>query len=159
MDKVGIDDKSLKDKKKNENKAWLSQRLSELGEDRIIYTSNSTGRHPYTKEVLLLAERQGSRQADMAEACEVSQSQISQWMSGQSKATNEQLEPLIDLISPLMPGRSFFIEKIVKEVVFKLPDDWEEKAVAAFLRKKASNMPGFDPASIQQSAYGGVVSE
>ena len=35
---------------KNENKAWLSQRISELGEDKILYTSNSSGRHPRAAE-------------------------------------------------------------------------------------------------------------
>ena len=84
-----------KESHKNDNKAWLSQRVSELGEDKILYSSNSSGRHPYTREVLLLAELRVFKQVDMAEMCQVSQSQISQWLGGQSKATGEQLGSLI----------------------------------------------------------------
>lgn len=126
-------DGKKKESHKNDNKAWLSQRISELGEDKILYTSNSSGRHPYTREVLLLAELRGLKQVDMAEMCDVSQSQISQWLAGKSKATGEQLESLIDKIAPVSPGESFHFKTIISRVTLALPDDWEHEAVSKYL--------------------------
>ncbi len=148
-----------KESHKNDNKAWLSQRVSELGEDKILYSSNSSGRHPYTREVLLLAELRGFKQVDMAEMCQVSQSQISQWLGGQSKATGEQLESLIDHISPLAPGKEFFIEEVVKRVTLSLPDDWEIRAVVGYLEKNARGMSGINESNIQHYALEGILAE
>lgn len=144
---------------KNDNKAWLSQRVSELGEDKILYSSNSSGRHPYTREVLLLAELRGFKQVDMAEMCQVSQSQISQWLGGQSKATGEQLESLIDHISPLAPGKDFFIEEVVKCVTLSLPDDWELNAVVEYLKRNARGMSNINESNIQHYALEGILAE
>lgn len=148
-----------KESHKNDNKAWLSQRVSELGEDKILYSSNSSGRHPYTREVLLLAELRGFKQVDMAEMCQVSQSQISQWLGGQSKATGEQLESLIDHISPLAPGKDFFIEEVVKRVILSLPDDWELNAVVEYLERNAHGMSNINESYIQHYALEGVLAE
>ncbi|CCK77274.1 Chromosome binding protein [Oleispira antarctica RB-8] len=148
-----------KESHKNDNKAWLSQRVSELGEDKILYSSNSSGRHPYTREVLLLAELRGFKQVDMAEMCQVSQSQISQWLGGQSKATGEQLESLIDHISPLAPGKEFFIEEVVKRVTLSLPDDWEIRAVVGYLEKNARGMSNINESNIQRYALEGILAE
>ncbi len=159
VDKAGFDSKALKDNKKNENKAWLSQRVSEIGRDQLLYASNNTGRHVYTKEVLLFAEQEGLIQSEMAGICGVSQSQISQWISGQSKATNEQLGPLISQISPVMPGKDFHIEKVIKSAFLCLPDNWEEQAVGYYLRKRVGERLDVSPASVQEYAYGGLVIE
>ncbi|MFT4776213.1 MAG: hypothetical protein ACI9B7_000581 [Oleispira sp.] len=148
-----------KESHKNENKAWLSQRISELGEDKILYSSNSSGRHPYTREVLLLAELRGFKQVDMAEMCQVSQPQISQWLAGQSKATGGQLESLIDHISPLAPGKSFHIEEVVESVTLSLPDDWELSAVVEYLEKNANGMQEINVSNIQRYALEGVLAE
>tara|TARA_B110000211_G_scaffold231181_1_gene292265 strand:+ start:2047 stop:3696 length:1650 start_codon:yes stop_codon:yes gene_type:complete len=148
-----------KESHKNDNKAWLSQRVSELGEDKILYSSNISGRHPYTREVLLLAELRGFKQVDMAEMCQVSQSQISQWLGGQSKATGEQLESLIDHISPLAPGKDFFIEEVVKRVTLSLPDDWELNAVVEYLVRNAHGMSNINESYIQHYALEGVLAE
>lgn len=152
-------DGKKKESHKNDNKAWLSQRISELGEDKILYTSNSSGRHPYTREVLLLAELRGLKQVDMADMCDVSQPQISQWLAGQSKATGEQLESVIDRISPLAPGKSFHIEEVVESVTLSLPEDWEEKAVSKYLEKSARGIPYTSAGYVQQYALAGVLSE
>lgn len=122
-----------KESHKNENKAWLSQRISELGEDKILYSSNSSGRHPYTREVLLLAELRGLKQVDMAEMCQVSQPQISQWLSGQSKATGEQLKPVINEITPVLPGKDFHFKTIISRVFITLLEGWEYEAVSKYL--------------------------
>lgn len=148
-----------KESHKNDNKAWLSQRVSELGEDKILYSSNSSGRHPYTREVLLLAELRGFKQVDMAEMCQVSQSQISQWLGGQSKATGEQLESLIDHISPLAPGKDFFIEEVVKRVTLSLPDGWELNAVVEYLKRNALGMREINVSNIQRYALEGILAE
>jgi transcriptional regulator with XRE-family HTH domain len=148
-----------KESHKNDNKAWLSQRVSELGEDKILYSSNSSGRHPYTREVLLLAELRGLKQVDMAEMCQVSQPQISQWLAGQSKATGEQLESLIDHISPLAPGKEFFIEEVVNSVTLSLPDDWELSAVVDYLERNADGMDETNVSNIQRYALEGVLAE
>ena len=122
-----------KESHKNENKAWLSQRISELGEDKILYSSNSSGRHPYTREVLLLAELRGLKQVNMAEMCQVSQPQISQWLSGQSKATGEQLKPVINEITPVLPGKDFHFKTIINRVFIALSEGWEYEAVSKYL--------------------------
>lgn len=144
---------------KNENKAWLSQRVSELGEDKILYSSNSSGRHPYTREVLLLAELRGLKQVDMAEMCQVSQPQISQWLAGQSKATGEQLESVIDKITPVLPGEDFHFKTIISRVFIALPESWEYDAVGKYLSSQGVPRHQLTEQSMSQLVLAGVVGE
>ncbi len=131
---------------KNEiNKAWLSQSIRDLGEETLLHPKVTSDRHPYTKEVLLLAGRQGYSQDAMGGICGVSQSQISQWIDSQSKASFNQIGPLIDKLSPIAPGDSFHFRTVVKKTYLKLPEDWEVKMLQLHLdsrysREQLSNM-------------------
>ncbi|MEY8200708.1 MAG: hypothetical protein RPS47_15840 [Colwellia sp.] len=131
---------------KNEiNKAWLSQSIRDLGEETLLHPKVTSDRHPYTKEVLLLAGRQGYSQDAMGGICGVSQSQISQWIDSQSKASFDQIGPLVDRLSPVAPGGSFHFRTVVKKTYLKLPEDWEVKMLQLHLdsrysRKQLSDM-------------------
>ncbi|MEY8213473.1 MAG: hypothetical protein RPR97_03210 [Colwellia sp.] len=131
--------------KNEKNKAWLSQSIRDLGEETLLHPKVTSDRHPYTKEVLLLAGRQGYSQDAMGGICGVSQSQISQWIDSQSKASFDQIGPLIDKLSPIAPGGSYHFRTVVKKTYLKLPEDWEVKMLQLHLdsrysREQLSNM-------------------
>jgi len=130
--------KSLKTNKNDRNKAWLSQMMNEVGEETLLHPKVSSDRHPYTKEVLLIAGLHGYSQEAMGRICGVSQSQISQWIDGQSKASFVQLRSLINKLSPMAPGDSFHFKTIVNKTYFKLPEDWEVKVLQKKLRSDYS---------------------
>ena len=111
--------------KKAENKVWLSQRIHEIGIENLLYPTVRSISHPYTKEVLLIAETQGYKQNTIATMCGVTQPQVSQWLDGQGKANLERITPLINKLSPIAPGDEFHIKTIVSETTIEFSEDWE----------------------------------
>jgi len=126
--------------KKERNKVWLTKRISEIGEDTLLYPKVNAKKHPYTKEVILIASTQGYKQQPISELCGVSQSQVSLWERGENQATIEQLAPLVAKLSPKVPGNVFHYKTIVSKTFIELPDDWEKAMLLkAYSRVKSSD--------------------
>jgi len=126
--------------KKERNKVWLTKRISEIGEDTLLYPKVNAKKHPYTKEVILIAGTQGYKQQPISELCGVSQSQVSLWERGENQATIEQLAPLVAKLSPKVPGNVFHYKTIVSKTFIELPDDWEKAMLLkAYSRVKSSD--------------------
>lgn len=114
------------DNKKEMKKSWLTQRISEIGEQSLLYPKVNAKTHPYTKEVILIAGTQGYKQEPIRKICGVSQSQVSLWERGINQATIEQLAPLIAKLSPKVPGNTFHHKTVVKKTYQELPSEWEK---------------------------------
>ncbi|PKH02515.1 hypothetical protein CXF72_11235 [Psychromonas sp. MB-3u-54] len=124
--KAGV--KELNEENKKEmKKSWLTQRISEVGEETLLYPKVNAETHPYTKEVILIAGTQGYKQEPISKICGVSQSQVSLWERGINQATIDQLGPLIAKLSPRVPGNAFHYKTIVSRTYIELPDDWEKE--------------------------------
>lgn len=119
-----------KSDKKADKKALLNLRINEIGEDRILYPHTNAKRHPYTQEIMLMADAQGYIQKQIAELCGVSQPAVSQWENGENLATLEQLENLIPKLTPMAPGKGFHKLKVVKRTYKQLVEGWETDMIA-----------------------------
>ncbi len=128
---------SRKDKK-SAQKDKLVMLQSSIGYEKLLYPFSShkhTERHPYTREVLGLGEAYGFTQSIMAEMAGVSQSQISQWLDGQSKATCEQLDSITHCLLTKAPGDSFYLLEGVTKSWIELPEDWELKMFQLYISR------------------------
>lgn len=123
---------NTKDTKKDQKKALLSQRICEIGESSILYPQGMGERHPYTQEVMLLADAKGYNQTEIGKICGVTQSMVSQWENNESKATVDCLKPLIQNLTPTAPGDSFQVLKSVQKTYKYLPDSWESDMLTWF---------------------------
>ncbi|MEZ9823013.1 hypothetical protein AB4238_20710 [Shewanella sp. 10N.286.45.A1] len=73
-----------------------------------------------------MAERSGISITKIGEILSWSQSYVSQLKSGKGKAKVSDLEPLISLLSPRLPGDRFYNYTVFREARPKLPSDWEQ---------------------------------
>ncbi|MGS0826802.1 hypothetical protein ACVBIO_13410 [Shewanella sp. 0m-8] len=94
--------------------------------NEILFPIDASEKHPYTKEVIELAERSGISITKIGEILSWSQSYVSQLKSGKGKAKVSDLEPLISLLSPRLPGDRFYNYTVFREAKPILPSDWEQ---------------------------------
>ncbi|GIU47214.1 hypothetical protein TUM4438_25630 [Shewanella sairae] len=94
--------------------------------NEILFPIDASEKHPYTKEVIELAERSGISITKIGEILGWSQSYVSQLKSGKGRAKVSDLEPLISLLSPRLPGDRFYNYTVFREARPILPSDWEQ---------------------------------
>lgn len=86
-------------------------------------------KHPHTKEVIALAEQSGISLTKISEILKCSQPYVSQLKAGSGKVKIVDLEPLISLLSPKLPGDSFHTYTVFREARPIFPDDWEQQVL------------------------------
>jgi len=86
-------------------------------------------KHPHTKEVIALAEQSGISLTKISEILKCSQPYVSQLKAGSGKVKVIDLEPLISLLSPKLPGESFHTYTVFREARPIFPDDWEQQVL------------------------------
>ena len=109
------------------------------GIDDILYPIEVSNKHPYTKEIIKLAEDQGINLTEIANLMGCSQPNVSQLKAGERLAKTVDLEPLIQILSPKSPGEEFYSYTIVKSITPDLPEYWEEEVLLAGLRAASQN--------------------
>ena len=104
------------------------------GINEILYPIEVGNKHPYTKEIIKLAEGHGINLTDIANLMGCSQPNVSQLKAGDRLAKVIDLEPLIQLLSPTLPGEEFHAYTVVKNITPQLPEYWEEEVLLTGLR-------------------------
>ncbi|GGB75442.1 hypothetical protein [Shewanella inventionis] len=103
--------------------------------NEILFPIDATEKHPHTREVIKLAESAGISLTEISEMLKCSQPYVSQLKAGKGKAKIVDLEPLISLLSPKLPGDNFYTYTIFREAKPLLPDDWEQQVLMKGLTK------------------------
>ncbi|MDO6777371.1 hypothetical protein Q4591_18685 [Shewanella sp. 3_MG-2023] len=98
-------------------------------QNEVLFPVVTSDKHPHTKEIILLAEQSGMTLTKISEILNYSQPYVSQLKSGKGKAKTTDLEPLITLLSPKLPGTSFYTYKVFRRAKVVFPDNWEQQVV------------------------------
>lgn len=110
-----------------------------LDKNEILFPLNVSNKHPYTKEIIELAEKADIGVSQIAELLNCSQPYVSQLKKGQGNAKVEALAPLISLLSPKLPGNNFSSYMVFKRAIPLIPQDWEQQVLLTGLREKSKS--------------------
>lgn len=113
-----------------------------LDKNEILFPKTVSDKHPFTQDVLKLAEQADIGVGQIAEILKCSQPYISQLKKGGQKVQLEKLEPLIHLLSPKLPGDNFQTFSIFKSALPVIPDDWEQQVLMRGLSDISKQSPG-----------------
>ncbi|MGD8231665.1 helix-turn-helix domain-containing protein [Vibrio sp. TRT 1302] len=149
--KIGGIDKNVSKINKLALKQALNQTLNTYGLERMLFPLMLQDcRHPFTQEVMLLADEHGFKQSQIAELCGVSQPTVSGWENGEGRASHAQIEKLTRKLSARAPGNEFYIFDIATSAEHVLSEDWEVKMLAKHLRVDTSQLKQHLWENIQQ---------
>lgn len=139
--KVGDIDKNVSKINKLALKKVLNQTLDTYGLEGMLFPLMLQDcRHPFTQEVMLLADEHGFKQSQIAELCGVSQPTVSGWENGEGRASHDQIEKLTRKLSARAPGNEFYVFDIATSAEHLLREDWEVEMLAKHLRVDASQL-------------------
>lgn len=110
-----------------------------LDKNEILFPLNISSKHPYTKEIIELAEKADIGVSQIAEILKCTQPYVSQLKKGKGNAKVEALAPLISLLSPKLPGESFHTYTVLREAKPIIPDNWEQQVLVTGLTEVSTN--------------------
>jgi len=113
-----------------------------LDKNEILFPKTVSDKHPFTQEVIKLAEQSDIGVGQIAAILKCSQPYISQLKKGGQKVQFEKLEPLIHLLSPKLPGDNFQTFSIFKSALPVIPEDWEQQVLLRGLSEVSKQLPG-----------------
>lgn len=113
-----------------------------LDKNEILFPKTVSDKHPFTQEVIKIAEQADIGVGQIAEILKCSQPYISQLKKGGQKVQLEKLEPLINLLSPKLPGDTFQTVTVFKNAAPDIPEDWEQQVLMRGLAKASKSSPG-----------------
>uniref|UniRef100_UPI004047FE41 hypothetical protein n=1 Tax=Rheinheimera sp. TaxID=1869214 RepID=UPI004047FE41 len=113
-----------------------------LDKNDILFPKTVSDKHPFTQDVLKLAEQADIGVGQIAEILKCSQPYISQLKKGSQKVQLEKLEPLIHLLSPKLPGDNFQTLSVFKRALPVIPEDWEQQVLLRGLSNVSKQSPG-----------------
>lgn len=149
--KVGDIDKNVSKINKLALKQMLNQTLDTYGLEGMLFPKMlQDSRHPFTQEVMLLADEYGFKQSQIAEICGVSQPTVSGWENGEGRAAHDQIEKLTRKLSARAPGNEFYVFDIATSAEHVLCEDWEIKMLAKHLGVDGSQLKQHLWENIQQ---------
>lgn len=112
-----------------------------LDKNDILFPKTVSDKHPFTQEVIKIAEQADIGVGQIAEILKCSQPYISQLKKGSQKVQLEKLEPLIHLLSPRLPGGNFQTFSIFKSAKPVIPEDWERQVLMHGLSNLSKQSP------------------
>ncbi|WP_087019595.1 hypothetical protein [Thaumasiovibrio subtropicus] len=149
--KIGDIDKNVRKINKLALKQALNQTLNTYGLEGMLFPLMLQDcRHPFTQEVMLLADEYGFKQSQIAELCGVSQPIVSGWKNGEGRVSHDHIEKLTRRLSARAPGNEFYVFDIASSAEHVLCEDWEIKMLAKNLRIDASQLKQHLWENIQQ---------